>query len=118
MKKIAVPTKGNSIDDHFGNCEGFTLYTIGNDNTILEKQAYPSPKSCGCKSNLGAELKEEGITVLLAAGIGQGAINKLKQQEMEVYSGYKGEADQVVKDYLAGKKGNFMVCHEHDDCNH
>ena len=26
--KIALPTRGKMVDDHFGHCEAFTIYTI------------------------------------------------------------------------------------------
>lgn len=35
MKKIALPvTRDNRIDDHFGHCEMYSIYTINEQNGI------------------------------------------------------------------------------------
>lgn len=36
MKKIAVPvTSNNKIDDHFGHCEFYRIFTISETNEIV-----------------------------------------------------------------------------------
>ncbi|RPJ16200.1 MAG: dinitrogenase iron-molybdenum cofactor biosynthesis protein, partial [Desulfobacteraceae bacterium] len=32
--KIALPSKNNRIDDHFGHCEYFTVFTVNDNNEI------------------------------------------------------------------------------------
>ncbi len=32
--KVAIPTRGTVVDDHFGHCEKYTIFTIGADNSI------------------------------------------------------------------------------------
>jgi len=32
--KVAVPTRGNMVDDHFGHCEAYTVFTVGASNQI------------------------------------------------------------------------------------
>ena len=53
--KIAVPTRDEHIDDHFGHCDHYTIYTVS-ENRIVSKQTLPSPQGCGCKSGIAAEL--------------------------------------------------------------
>ena len=31
MMKIAVPTRDERVDDHFGHCDHYTIFTIEND---------------------------------------------------------------------------------------
>lgn len=50
MMKIAIPTKENVVDNHFGHCEYYTILTVGQDNQILSSETIPSPQGCGCKS--------------------------------------------------------------------
>jgi predicted Fe-Mo cluster-binding NifX family protein len=38
MKKIAVPSRGNMVDEHFGHCEAFTVYHIDEKNTIATRE--------------------------------------------------------------------------------
>lgn len=58
--KIAIPTKENMVDDHFGHCEYYTVLTIGQDNQILSSEMIPSPQGCGCKSDIAGGIGEYG----------------------------------------------------------
>lgn len=114
--KIAIPTKkDNRIDEHFGHCEFYTIYTVSEENKITEKQTLPSPAGCGCKSNIASDLSEMGVQVMLAGGIGQGAINKLSAYNISVIRNCKGEVDDLVNDYLAGNlKDGGVNCQAHE----
>jgi predicted Fe-Mo cluster-binding NifX family protein len=43
-----------------------------------------APEGCGCKSNLAEVLKSKGVTLLIAGGIGNGAVNKLEENGISV----------------------------------
>ena len=104
--KVAVPTRGNVVDDHFGHCEAYTIFTV-NDNKRIEKtEILPSPQGCGCKSNIAAILKEKDVTVMLAGNMGGGALNVLKNNGIEVYRGCCGDVRQLAEDFLEGKIGD------------
>ena len=125
--KIAVPTKeGNQIDNHFGHCEFYSIFTIEN-NEVVNKQILQSPQGCGCKSNIAYDLADMDVQVMLAGGIGNGAVNKLAEQKIEVIRNCSGDVDVLVNDYLAGKiHDGGSNCAAHDDhhssdahvCNH
>ena len=72
MMKIAIPTRDNVIDNHFGHCEYYTILTVGQDNQILSSETIPSPQGCGCKSNIAGELEGMGVSVMLAENIALG----------------------------------------------
>jgi len=118
MKKIAVPTRGNVVDDHFGHCEYYTVYSIDDDNRIIESSRLDSPQGCGCKSNIASVMEEMGITLMLAGNMGEGAFNKLSSHHIEVIRGCHGETLQVVKDYLEGKLKDSTESCDHHDCAH
>jgi predicted Fe-Mo cluster-binding NifX family protein len=127
MRKIALPvTMGNQIDGHFGHCEFYSIYTVSDSNEILKAELIKSTQGCGCKSNIAAELAEMGVTVMLAGGIGGGAINVLNQNGIEVVRGCSGSASDAVTQYLAGlisDSGESCQTHEHHhqsghSCNH
>jgi predicted Fe-Mo cluster-binding NifX family protein len=102
--KIALPvTNTNQIDDHFGHCDYYSVYTINDKNKITEVQTIPSPQGCGCKSNIAGILAANGVSIMLAGGIGGGAINVLNNSGIEVVRGCSGDAYEVVTSYLAGK---------------
>ncbi len=101
--KIALPTKGTNVDDHFGHCEKYTLFTIDDNKKITLSQELPSPQGCGCKSNIASILQEQGVSVLLAGNMGDGALRVLNMHGIEVFRGNSGDARQVAEAYLQGK---------------
>ena len=123
--KIAVPvTENNEIDDHFGHCEYYTIYTILDTNAIISIESMESVIGCGCKSNIATTLADCGVKVMLAGGIGNGAINKLNKAGIEVIRGCSGNPTDNVKLYLQGElvdNGESCSEHSHDhghECSH
>jgi predicted Fe-Mo cluster-binding NifX family protein len=114
--KIAVPvTSDNQIDGHFGHCESYSVFTISEKNEISEKKRVQSPQGCGCKSDIASVLAADGVTVMLAGGIGGGAINVLNSSGIEVIRGCSGDATEVVKLYLSGLVSDSgSSCHQHE----
>jgi predicted Fe-Mo cluster-binding NifX family protein len=114
--KIAVPvTKENQIDSHFGHCESYGVFTISDNNEIAEIKSVESPQGCGCKSDIASVLAADGVSVMLAGGIGGGAINVLNNSGIEVIRGCSGDATEVVKLYLSGLvEDSGSSCHQHE----
>ena len=114
--KIAVPvTKENQIDSHFGHCESYGVYTISDKKEIAEIRSVGSPQGCGCKSDIASVLAADGVTMMLAGGIGGGAINVLNYSGIEVIRGCSGDATEVVKQYLGGLvEDSGSSCHQHE----
>lgn len=110
--KIAVPTRGNQIDEHFGHCEFYTIFTVENGE-VLKKENLGSPQGCGCKSNIAADLQQMGVSLMLAGGIGTGAINVLAAHGIQVVRGCSGYVDQAVSQYLKGE-----LTDSGESCNH
>ena len=115
--KIAVPvTKNNQIDDHFGHCEFYNVFTISENNEIRDVQIIESEQGCGCKSNIASTLSQNGVTIMLAGGIGGGAINVLYNAGIEVVRGCSGNATELVNQFIAGlvvDSGESCKTHEH-----
>jgi predicted Fe-Mo cluster-binding NifX family protein len=114
--KIAIPSKNNMVDGHFGHCEYFTIYSVNDDHKIEHEELFESPAECGCKSNLAGVLKQIGVTTMLAGGIGQGAINVLNQHGIEVYRGCSGNVRQLTEEFLKGAvvdSGETCSQHQH-----
>ena len=36
MEKIALPTRNGAVDDHFGHCECYTIFTLDADRRIAD----------------------------------------------------------------------------------
>ncbi|MFA5780826.1 MAG: NifB/NifX family molybdenum-iron cluster-binding protein [Bacteroidales bacterium] len=115
--KIAIPvTKSNQLDDHFGQCEFYGVYTISEKNEIVDVQTIKSEQGCGCKSDIAKVLSENGVTIMLAGGIGGGAINVLNNWGIHVIRGCSGNAADIVKQYIEGKiSDSGESCSQHEN---
>jgi predicted Fe-Mo cluster-binding NifX family protein len=114
--KIAVPvTSENQIDGHFGHCESYGVFTITEEKKIVNVKSVQSPQGCGCKSDIASVLAADGVSLMLAGGIGGGAINVLNNSGIEVIRGCSGDATEVVKLYLKGLvEDSGSSCHQHE----
>lgn len=114
--KIALPSRQNQIDNHFGHCEYYTIFTVDKDNNeIISQETLPSPAGCGCKSNIAQILSDIGVSVMLAGNMGQGAVNVLKNSGIEVIRGCSGDVKTVADNWIQGNIADSGdSCHEHD----
>ncbi len=115
--KIAIPVRNpNEIDDHFGHCEFYSIYTVDENKTITDRQFIPSTQGCGCKSNIASTLATQGVSIMLAGGIGAGAINVLNMAGIDVIRGCSGNPENALKQFLDGTltdSGSSCAQHEH-----
>ena len=121
--KIAVPVKENyQIDEHFGHCAFYQIFTISEKNDVVFVETTESPEGCGCKSNMAEILEKKGVKVMLAGGIGAGAINKLAEHGIDVIRNCAGNSTEQVQLYLSGHLkdgGNSCISHDHaHECSH
>ena len=115
--KIAVPTRDGRVDDHFGHCDHYTIFTIEN-GAIVGTETLPAPQGCGCKSGIAGVLAEMGVEVMLAGNMGQGAKNVLERNNIRVVRGCSGSVEVLVQTYLRGFVfDNGQGC-DHHNCAH
>lgn len=113
--KVAIPTHGNKLDDHFGHCEAFTVFTIDDSRKIVSDEIVPSPAGCGCKSNIAETLSKMGVSMILAGNMGEGAVNVLKNNGIDVLRGCAGEVRSVAENWLKGiLKDSGITCTQHE----
>lgn len=123
--KVAVPTRGNVVEDHFGHCDAYTVFTVDADKKFKLTEVVPSPNGCGCKSNIAAILREKGVNVMLAGNMGDGALQVLRHHGIEVYRGCSGNVHKLMETFANGSiEDSGEACHEHNQhdqghqCNH
>ncbi len=119
--KIAIPTSGETVEGHFGQCEIYTIFTIGNDKQIEKTEILPSPQGCGCKSGIASTLNKIGVDVMLAGNMGEGALNTLNHFGIDVYRGNSGNINELVANFLNGKindSGKSCGIHEQHEEGH
>ncbi|MDK2808745.1 MAG: hypothetical protein PWP24_1482 [Clostridiales bacterium] len=109
--RVAVASEGMMVSEHFGHCEGFTLYDI-DDLQVKEKSFVQNP---GHKPGfLPVFLKEQMTDVIIAGGMGETAQALFGDNGIEVVVGASGNTDEVVRRFLAGElQSTGSVCREH-----
>ena len=119
--KIALPSHQNQVDEHFGHCEYFTVFTTDDNKKILSEEIITPPPGCGCKSDIALILAQMGVKYMLAGNMGQGAVNILGMNGIEVLRGCSGNVREVVQKWLSGSLADSGLscaqhehgCHEH-----
>ena len=114
--KIALPSRQNQIDTHFGHCEYFTVLTVDDQHKkILAQETIASPAGCGCKSNIAQVLSQMGVKFMLAGNMGEGAVNVLNNCGIQVIRGCSGKVQEVTLNWLAGTvRDSGVFCHAHE----
>ena len=116
MTKIAVPSREGMVDDHFGHCDHYTVFTIDENRQVASSERLDSPQGCGCKSNIASTMQKMGITVMLAGNMGMGAYNKLSQHDISVLRGCRGKVEDVINAFLEGSLTDSAESCDHHDC--
>jgi len=106
--KIAISTDNEQVSEHFGRCPEFTIVTVEN-NQVIKKEVIPNP---GHHPGFLPEfLKEKGVRVIIAGGMGGRAQGLFNDQQIQTVMGVSGSVAEVVKDYLAGAlKAGDSLC--------
>lgn len=100
--RIAIPMKGDHLDQHFGHCERFALIDVASESRqVTAETAVTAPEHQ--HGLLPLWLKERGVTHVIAGGIGAHARSLLQDASIEVITGAPSEVPAVlVKRFLGG----------------
>ena len=109
--RIAIPMAEGKLSMHFGHCEEFILYDVG-DGQVKEKRLLtPPPHAPGVMPRW---LHEQGANVIVSGGMGQRAQSLFTEQGIEVIVGAPSDdPDEIMKAYLDGtlKTGENICDH-------
>lgn len=121
MRIVAIPTRAGMVDEHFGHCESFSIFTVSDAGEIVEQTQFTPPPQCGCKSNLVGTLAGMGAKNLIAGNMGEGAVMKLRQGGFTVVRGASGPVREALQAWLDGKlqdRQELCMAHDHECQNH
>lgn len=115
--KIAVASMNENVAGHFGHCENFNIYVV-EEGKIISKERIENPGHK--KGFLPKFLNDLGVNVIIAGGMGEGAINLFNEANIEIITGNLGNSDEIVNKYLQGELTSAgEVCNRHaykDEC--
>lgn len=105
---IGIAAENDMVCQHFGHAPVFSIIEIKGDE--INRRDIPSPGHEPGK--LPAYLKSEGVTHVIAGGMGPKAVELFCAAGIEVILGISGNIDDVVKEFIAGNlKGGESMCH-------
>lgn len=119
--KIAVPMQHGRFCSHFGGADAFAIYPVDPATRTPADPQVSSPPEHG-RGVYPSWLRGQGVTVVLAGGMGPRAIEIFDRQGIEVVLGVSGtDPETIVRSYLNGTlESTGEACHDHGfhDCGH
>ena len=122
--KIAVTYENGEVFQHYGRTPQFKVYEIADGRIVSSEVIDTNGTGHGA---LAGFLENMDAEVLICGGIGGGAQVAMSEAGIQLFAGAAGNADEVVKEYLAGTLPQIgeATCdhHEHEhhdghDCSH
>jgi len=117
--KICIPTETNDgkkaqVYGHFGSAPFFTIYDIANDSIEVIANANEHHAHGMCQPM--AALEGKHVDVVVTAGIGAGAIQKLNQGGIKVYQAIPGTVADIATQFSKGELEEMSLqntCSQH-----
>jgi len=111
--RIAIPIAGGHLAQHFGHCEKFALIDVDPDTRqITATSEVEAPEHQ--PGLLPPWLKERGVTLVIAGGMGSRAHSLFQAAAIEVLTGASEESPEVlVRQYLDGGLGTGQNACDH-----
>ena len=100
--RYAVPVSNSRLAAHFGHCEHFSFIDVDEaTNAIIRKELVASP---GHQPGLlPVWLAEEGVSVVIAGGLGPRAQALFRENHIHAIVGaLEHDSEQVVLDHIRG----------------
>jgi predicted Fe-Mo cluster-binding NifX family protein len=116
--RIAIPITDGLLAQHFGHCERFALLDVDfNKKEISACSEVEAPEHQ--PGLLPTWLKERGVNLIIAGGMGARAHSLFDAASIEVLTGAPSHtADTLVREYLDGKLLSVEHLCDHSGCSH
>lgn len=111
--KIAVTFENDEIFQHFGHTEQFKMYEIEDGQIVSSEIISTNGSGHGAIAQF---LTENNVDTVICGGIGGGAKNALEQNNIKLYGGVSGRADEAVEALLSNNLSfnPDVKCSHHD----
>ena len=102
VQKIAIPiTASGLLHAHFGHCNFIQLFEIEDGKIVKDERLTPPPHATGV---LPKWIADQGATDIISGGMGQMAIDILKERGVNAHVGAPNKpAKELVEEFLANK---------------
>ena len=101
--KIAIPLENGLLCQHFGHCTEFALIEVYENKIVSKSIVIPPPHEPGL---LPSWLGKQGVTYVIAGGMGKHAKDLFTQNNISVHTGAESKnPEELVNDLI---KGNLV----------
>jgi predicted Fe-Mo cluster-binding NifX family protein len=98
--RIAIPVTDGKVADHLGHCQKFLVADV--ENNEIKQTVYVDNPGHGPGGPPPVFVARLGTNQVVAWGMPPHAAGMFQQMGIPVVLGATGDAEQVLKDYLAG----------------
>lgn len=120
--RVGFPTNDEvNVEEHFGHCAKFVVFSI-EEGIIVKREVLEAPEHA--PGVFPKFIASHNIDVVITGGMGQRAIDLIKENGGQVILGASGNIASVLKVYLEGElysKGSACAHHQHEEghkCEH
>ncbi len=101
--KIAIPclgeaTPSSQVSPHFGRCDSYAIITI-QDGKVESVESLSNSTHTDCSSPV-RRLAEQGVELMLVAGMGMRPYMSFRQQGIDVRYGISGTVAEALQSYI------------------
>lgn len=114
--RIALPLSGGLFSQHFGQSTAFWVCDVQQNPLLVSRgQELAMPEGGGC-GVIPTVLAQAGVDLVIAGGIGAGAVQNLARSGIGVITGVAGGTPQeIVQAYLGGRLASTgQMCQHHE----
>lgn len=128
IMKICIPTSDGKLCGHFGHCDSFTFAEINPETKeILSIEERIPEEGISCQS--ASWISEQGVSKVLAGGMGGRPLMTFAQNGVEVVAGcpelpikeilekYLSNALETGENACGGEGHDHHHCHNHHHCH-
>lgn len=100
-KRIAIPVENGVLCSHFGHCKQFAIVDLHNNQITQIDYKIPPEHQPGLYP---VWISQQGVTDVIAGGMGQQAIHLFNQQKINVFVGAPvKKPSEIIIDFISDK---------------
>lgn len=113
---IAIAVENGNVCPHFGHSPSFSFFEIEGGKVISEKNIQSPGHGHGILPDF---IASNGAVVVIAGGMGQGAVNGCESRGIQVITGVGGAASEAAELFAKGMLvSSGSVCSHHHGEHH
>ena len=102
-----------AVSAHFGHCPYFVFVKVAADGSLAARAEANPFAQAHAPGQLPVWIGGQGADVVLAGGMGGGAIEFFSKLSIRAVTGFRGSVAEAVEEYRAGRRQGAEGCKDH-----